>query len=411
MKIAVIGGGISGLGAAYLLSRKHEVDLYEKENRLGGHARTTQVEEEGKTFGVDTGFLVFNHETYPLLTKLFEKLDVKIEKSDMSFGFWDKMSNIAYNAQTLGGVFFQKKNLFSLTHYKMIYDILCFNKRANYDVENNTDSLDKSLGAYIYGYSDAFKERYILPMGAAIWSTPSNKMDEFPARTFLQFFKNHGLLGVSTQHQWLTVSNGSVNYVEKIQKHISGKIVLQSDVIAVKRNPKNVELHHQDRRVSTYDKVIFALHAPDVLRLLADPSEEEESILSLFSYKNNDALLHTDQSALYPDKKIYAAWNYKNNADTDAVTLSYWINRLQNLKTKKEYFVSLNEIDSLTQVIERISYEHPQFDAAAIKAQQNRHLINGKHNTYFAGAYWRYGFHEDGLWSAHTIAEEFGCTL
>ena len=411
MKIAVIGAGISGLGAAYLLSQKHEVDVYEKENRLGGHARTTQVNEDGKTFGVDTGFLVFNHETYPLLTKLFEKLDVKIENSDMSFGFWDQDTNVAYNAQTFSGIFFQKKNIFSLTHYKMIYDIMRFNSKATKDVDSNSKDLDNTLGHYLQSFGKAFKERYILPMGAAIWSTPSNEMDEFPARTFLHFFKNHGLLGVSTQHQWLTVSNGSINYIEKIQKCISGKILLNSDVGKISRDAEGVRLHHEDGRVSHYDKVVFSLHAPDALKLLEDPSEEEAEILSAFAYKSNDALLHTDESALYPDKKIYAAWNYKNNEDKETVTLSYWINRLQNLKTKKDYFVSLNEVDSIDQVIERIRYEHPQFNLLAIRAQESRNLINGQNNTYYGGAYWRYGFHEDGLWSANTIAEKFGCAL
>ena len=411
MKIAVIGAGISGLGAAYLLSQKHEVDVYEKESRLGGHARTTQVMEEGKTFGVDTGFLVFNHETYPLLTKLFAKLEVKIEKSDMSFGFWDKASNIAYNAQTLGGVFFQKKNLFSLTHYKMIYDIMRFNKKANHDVQHNTKELDKTLGEYLQSFGTAFRERYILPMGAAIWSTPSEEMHTFPARTFLQFFKNHGLLGVSTQHQWLTVSNGSINYVEKIKKHISGNIILNSNIIKIQRMQNQVFLTHANGETSKYDKVVFALHAPDLLALLSDASEEERQILSNFCYKANDALLHCDTNALYPDKQIYAAWNYKNNEDKTSVTLSYWINRLQNLRTKKEYFVSLNEIEALEEVIERIHYEHPQFSVAAIEAQKKRHHINGKNNSYFAGAYWRYGFHEDGLWSANTIAQEFECGL
>lgn len=229
MKIAVIGAGISGLGAAYLLSRKHEVDVYEKEARLGG-------------------------------------------------------------------LFFQKKNLFSLAHYKMIYDIFAFNKKANYDVEENTKELNKSLGEYLENFGETFKERYILPMGAAIWSTPSDRMDEFLARTFLQFFKNHGLLGVNTQHQWLTVSNGFINYVEKIQKFISGKINLQSDVMKVKRDKNNVYLYHKDGRISTYDKVIFALHAPDALALLEDPSQEEEDILSLFAYKNNDALYNSAEN-------------------------------------------------------------------------------------------------------------------
>lgn len=411
MKIAVIGAGISGLGSAYLLSRKHEVDLYEKEPRLGGHARTTMVQEEGEEFGVDTGFLVFNHETYPLLTQLFKELDVAIEHSDMSFGFWDKMSNVAYNAQTLGGLFFQKKNLFSLSHYKMIFDIIAFNKKANRDVENNTKDLDKSLGEYLEDFGAAFRERYILPMGAAIWSTPSDEMNEFPARTFLQFFKNHGLLGVSTQHQWLTVSGGSKNYVNKIKERISGEIFLGATISSVTRDKEGAELRFASGETKKYDKVIFATHAPDTLSILADASDHEREILAAFGYKQNDALLHNDATALYPDKKIYAAWNYKSGAGSDAVTLSYWINRLQNLGSKKEYFVSLNEIDSLENVIERISYEHPQFSAEAIAAQAQRALINGVNHTYFAGAYWRYGFHEDGLWSANTIAKEFGCEL
>ncbi len=411
MKIAVLGAGISGLGSAYILSQKYEVDLYEKENRLGGHARTTMVKEGSKEFGVDTGFLVFNHATYPLLTKLFEVLHVKIEKSDMSFGFWDKVSNVAYNAQTLGGVFFQKKNLFSLTHYKMIYDIMSFNKIANADVENDTKELDKSLGEYIAPYGEAFKQRYLLPMGAAIWSTPSNKMDDFPARTFLQFFKNHGLLGVSTQHQWLTVSGGSINYVNVIKEHISGKIILNSDVVEVLREDGGVKLVHADGSVSLYDKVVMATHAPQTLGLLKDASVEEKKVLGAFAYKENDALLHNDTQALYPDKNIYAAWNYKSGVNAEAVTLSYWINRLQNLDSNKEYFVSLNEIDSLSHVIERISYEHPQFDKKAIDAQKHKHTIDGKNNTYFAGAYWRYGFHEDGLWSANDVAHQLGCAL
>lgn len=411
MKIAVLGAGISGLGSAYLLSKKHEVDVYEKEGRLGGHARTTQIDEDGKTFGVDTGFLVFNHPTYPLLTKLFEELNVKIEKSDMSFGFWDKASNVAYNAQTLGGIFFQKRNLFSLTHYKMIYDIFKFNKKANYDVDHDTADLDKPLDEYLKPYGEAFKARYLLPMGAAIWSTPSDKMNVFPTRTFLQFFKNHGLLGVTTQHQWLTVSNGSINYVNKIKERISGSIYMNAKIVAVKREDEGVILIDEDGLQKQYDKVIFAMHAPDAINILEDITEKERDILSCFAYKQNDALLHNDEKALYPDKKIYAAWNYKNNEDTKAVTLSYWINRLQNLHSKKEYFVSLNEIDTIEQVIERISYEHPQFDANAIKAQALREEISGVNNTYFAGAYWRYGFHEDGLWSANEIAKAFGCAL
>jgi uncharacterized protein len=410
-KIAVLGAGISGLGSAYLLSKKHHVDLYEKENRLGGHARTSQVEEDGKTFGVDTGFLVFNHPTYPLLTKLFKELDVKIENSDMSFAFWDQKSNLAYNGESLKGMYFQKKNIFSYSHNKMILDVIKFNKKANEDLEKNSSDLDLSLGEYLKDYSKYFKERYIIPMGSSIWSTPSDKMSDFPARTFLHFFKNHGLLGVDTHHQWLTVSGGSVNYVEKISEKISGKIFKNSDIMSVIREDDKVILVHEDNSQSVYDKVIFAMHAPDALNLIDEPSVDELRILSCFEYKENKAVLHNDKKALYPDKRVYAAWNYKTNQKEENVTLSYWINRLQNLKSKKEYFVSLNETEQLDEVIENISYEHPQFDAKAIDAQSKRSVINGQNNTYFAGAYWRYGFHEDGLYSANTIAQEFGCEL
>jgi predicted NAD/FAD-binding protein len=266
MKIAVLGAGISGLGSAYILSQKHQVDVYERQNRLGGHARTTILEEDNKKFGVDTGFLVFNYATYPLLTKLFEQLDVKIENSDMSFGFWDKDKNIAYNGQSLGGMFFQKRNLLNLVHYKMIKDILTFNEKANADLVNNSKDLDLNLGEYIENFGQAFKDRYILPMGGAIWSTPTDEMNKFPARTFLTFFKNHGLLGVDTHHQWLTVSNGSINYVNKIKEHIKGNIYLNSDVIKVRRLEDKVILIHEDGKESTYDKVVFAMHAPDALK-------------------------------------------------------------------------------------------------------------------------------------------------
>ena len=248
-------------------------------------------------------------------------------------------------------------------------------------------------------------------MGASIWSTPSDEINQFPARTFITFFKNHGLLGVDTHHQWLTVSGGSKNYVQKIEKHISGAIYKGSDIRFVKRLEDKVEIFFGDGSSRFYDKVIFAMHAPDALSLLDDASEDEKDILGAFKYKSNEAVLHNDTKALYPDKNAYAAWNYKTDGKDDAVTLSYWINTLQNLKSKKEYFVSLNETDNLDEVIEKIEYSHPQFDQKAINAQEKREIINGKNNTYFAGAYWRYGFHEDGLYSANTIAREFGCEL
>jgi uncharacterized protein len=412
MKIAVLGAGISGLGSAYILSQKYEVDLYEKDNRLGGHARTTKIQDEGKIFGVDTGFLVFNEPTYPLLTKLFKQLDVKIEKSDMSFAFWNKDKNIAYNGSSIKGMFAQKRNLFSITHYKMIKDILTFNEKATQDLNQDSNDLNKTLGEYISKYSDAFKQRYILPMGAAIWSTPSDEMNDFPARTFLTFFRNHGLLGVDSHHQWLTVSNGSINYVNKIKEKISGKIFLNSDVIKIKRVENGVYLIHKNGKESFYDKVVLAMHAPDALEILDDATPDELEILSAFKYKDNSAVLHNDNSILYPNKKMYAAWNYtSSNTQKDNVTLTYWINTLQNLKTKKDYFVSLNETQHLNNVIERISYNHPQFNLQAINMQKRKNEISGQNNTFYAGAYWRYGFHEDGLLSANEVGKLLGCQL
>ncbi|MBD3831445.1 MAG: FAD-dependent oxidoreductase, partial [Arcobacter sp.] len=259
-------------------------------------------------------------------------------------------------------------------------------------------------------YSNTFKQRYLLPMGAAIWSTPSDEMNNFPARTFLTFFKNHGLLGVSTHHQWLTVSNGSINYVNKIKNKISGKIFVNSDVIKVQREENGIFLIHRNGTKSFYDKVVLAMHAPQALEILENPTPKEVEILSAFKYKENSAVLHNDNNILYPNRKMYAAWNYtSSNKQNKLVTLSYWINTLQNLKTKKDYFVSLNETQNINNVIEKISYEHPQFDSTAIKMQSRKDEICGQNNTYFAGAYWRYGFHEDGLLSATKVASKLGC--
>ncbi|MBE0490761.1 MAG: FAD-dependent oxidoreductase [Sulfurospirillum sp.] len=412
MKIAVVGSGISGLSSAYLLSKKHEVDLYEKDSRLGGHARTTTIKDDsGKTLHVDTGFLVFNHATYPLLTKLFEELGVAIENSNMSFGFWDKGKDFAYNGNSLGGLFFQKKNLFNLQHYRMILDIIRFNKKANHDIMHNPIALDTSLGEYLKDFSDVFKERYLIAMGAAIWSTPNAQMFDFPAKTFIRFFKNHGLLGFNTQHPWKTVSGGSHNYVAKIAQKISGKIILDAAIRSVARSKEKVYISFEQGEVKEYDKIVFALHAPDALRLLSDASEAEKEILAAFSYIPNKAYLHTDNSKLYADRKIYCAWNYKANNDSEKATLSYWLNTLQNLDTKQDFFVSLNEDEATQQVIEKIAYEHPRFDTKAILMQGRKSEISGKNNTYYAGAYWRYGFHEDGIFSGNAIAEEFGCGL
>ncbi len=412
MQIAVLGSGISGLGASYFLSKQHTVDLYEKENRLGGHARTTIVEESSRNFGIDTGFLVFNHHTYPLLTRFFEELGVAIENSDMSFSFHDKTKNIAYNGKSISDVFFQRSNLFSFDHWRMVRDILKFNQAANHHLQSESIELNQSLGQYLAKYSKSFQYKYILPMGAAIWSTPIEKMMDFPAETFLKFFKNHGLLGVNTQHQWLTVSGGSKNYVEKVTPHISGKIVKNSQIVKIRRKDsqhQGAELIDKNGNFSVYDKVVLAMHAPDALQMLEKPTALEQEILECFQYTQNQATLHCDESVLYPDQRFYSAWNYTTDGQNDVVKLTYWINALQNLKTKQNYFVSLNEQTPLRNVIEVVQYEHPLFDQKAIQAQKRYEEINGKNHTYFAGAYWKNGFHEDGLFSANQVALAMDC--
>lgn len=411
MKIAVIGAGISGLGAAYLLSREHEVDLYEKESRLGGHANTHICEEHGRRFGVDTGFLVFNRPTYPLLTKLFETLDVRVENSSMTFGFWDQHSCLAYNCTGLKGLFFQSENWMSAAHWGMVIDMFRFFNRSTRDLKNGTLDENVTLGEYVSVYGEAFQNRFIIPMGAAIWSTPQEKMLDFPAHTFLRFFKNHGLLGANTQHQWETVSDGSIHYVNKISAHISGEIFLNCGECRFSRDGEGVTLMREQDSPKRYDKVIFATHAGDSLKMLETPTAQEQEILGSFSCQPNKAILHNDISELYPDKGVWSSWNYTTSHQQDNVVLTYWINRLQNLSTDREYLVTLNQDKPLNYTIATYDYEHPVFTREAITAQGRRLEISGQNHTYYCGAYWRYGFHEDGLWSANEIAKTFGVGL
>ncbi len=415
MKIAVVGSGISGMAAAYLLSKKHEVDLYEKENKPGGHSRTIDISRNGKTIPIDTGFLVYNLRTYPLLTRLFDELKVKTDESNMSFSVFLPDKNIVYNGNGAGGIFFQKKNLLSPDHYRMIRDIIRFNRRATRDMQEDNIDEKLSLGDYADKWSAPFRERYLYPMGASIWSSPLHDIKEFPALAFLRFFFNHGLLTVFNQPVWRTVHDGSRQYVEKILKHISGQIHIGESVTQIKRSNGTVELKTAKDRKLIYDHVVLAAHAPDSLQLLSDADEEEKNFLSSFQYRENLVVTHGTPFNLYPDKRVWSSWNYylKENNETNSPILTYWINLLQNPDTKENIFVTLNDKELLRDNIaeDSVTLSHPLFDRKAIDAQKHVTYFDGRRNTWFCGAWQRNGFHEDGLWSANRVAGAFECEL
>ncbi len=415
MKIAVIGSGISGLSAAYLLSQKFETDLYEKENRFGGHSRTIQYPSQSGPVPVDTGFLVFNTKTYPLLTKLFERLGTETIDSNMSFSVYSKKENFVYNGNGAAGVFFQKKNLLSPAHWRMVYDILKFNKNATEDTAANRIPADMSLREYLKDYGDSFRNFYLYPMGASIWSTPSRDMEDFPARSFLRFFFNHGLLTVSQQPVWKTVKGGSVQYVEKILKEIKGVTVTGAQIRSVKRINGKAVIGFADGSTAAYDHAVFAVHAPDALALLEDADTQEKEYLSSFQYKENLVLSHGNTMHMYKDKKVWSSWNYFMNQvrDESQPVLTYWINLLQRPPAEEDIFVTLNDpvLDATGTAKERVVLSHPVFDKKAMEAQSRSEYFDNRNSVSFCGAWQRYGFHEDGLWSAVRAAEKFGCRL
>jgi predicted NAD/FAD-binding protein len=414
MRIAVIGGGISGLGAAWRLSGKHRVTLFEAAPTLGGHANTVDVTVDGITAPVDTGFLVYNRRTYPNLVRMFERLEVPVAESDMSFAVSVGPHRFEWCGTNLATLFAQPSNALSPRFWRMLRDILRFNREAAaLAADGGAETLDVALGDYLARgrYSDAFRDGYLLPMAAAIWSCPMKTMLGFPLGSFVRFFHNHGLLSIDDRPQWYTVRGGSREYVRRVASHLAD-VRTGTPVLGVARSPEGGPL---GVRVATaagterFDRVVLACHSDQALELLADADPDERALLGAVPYQPNRAFLHTDTRLMPRRRSAWAAWNYLSDGDvhSPAVSVTYWLNRLQPLPFATPVLVSLNPLHEPdpARTIARFDYEHPIFDRGAMAAQRRLERIQGRRGTWFAGAWTGYGFHEDGLRSGLDVAE------
>ena len=408
MKIAIIGSGISGNTLAYYLNPHHQITLFESNDRVGGHSHTHHIDIFNQKVSVDTGFIVFNKKTYPNFLKLLYELKVPYENSAMSFSVKDSQKDFEYNGTSLNALFAQRKNFMNPRFYKMISEILRFNKSSIILLSSDEEI---SLGDYLKreGYSDFFKKYYILPMGSAIWSSNIKTMMEFPAKFFIKFFNNHGMLNINDRPQWLTISGGSINYVNKMIEPFRKKIKLNQNIKYVERKKDHIAIHHKDR-IEKFDWVFFACHSDEALKLIKSPSFHEKNILKAIPYTDNEVILHYDDHFMPKRKLAWAAWNYHidDNANSPA-SLTYNMNILQNLKTEAPLLVTLNPIQKINKkkIIKTLSYAHPQYSLRSIEAQSKYHLISGVNRTSFAGAYWGNGFHEDGVKSALDAIQQF----
>ena len=409
-KIAVIGAGISGMGAAHMLAKTHRVTLIEAEHRLGGHARTIIAGKRGDQ-PVDTGFIVFNYANYPHLAALFAQLDVPVVKSNMSFAASLSGGDMEYALNSLDTLFAQRKNLLNPRYLRMIRDILHFNKNAlrlsQTDPEMTIAGLLQRLGTGSY-----FRDYYLLPFSGAIWSTPTEQIMEFPAYAMMKFFDNHALLSHTGQHQWYTVQGGSQSYVTRLEAALRARgvdIRLGAPVQAVRRHPAGAEVKLQGAEWEDFDEVVFATHSDDSLRMLADPTAEESAALGAIAYQPNDIVLHADTTIMPKRRKVWASWNYTEQADKslDRIDLTYWMNSLQPIPQDDPHFVTLNSTRPINEALiyDQVTLRHPVYDVAALAAQKQVQCFNGRNRTWFCGAWMKNGFHEDGLGSAVDVAE------
>ena len=402
-RIAILGSGISGMAAAYFLSRRHEVVLFEKEDRLGGHTHTHQIESPEGPLQIDTGFLVHNDRTYPNFVRLLSELGVRRQLSDMSFGVSHPAANFEYSSHDLRGFFAQRRNIFSPRHYRFFLEILRFNRQAR-ALLAEPDGAELSLADYLdrNRYSDEFKRHYLYPMASAVWSTSLDRVTDFPALTLIRFFDNHDFLRVTTQFPWYTIAGGSSAYIAPLTRPFRDRIRLGVSITGVARTSRGVRIYAAGHDPEHFDEVVFACHAPQALGLLRDASRLEREILSNFQTNRNAAVLHTDANLLPRNPDARASWNYHLGEDPAAVTLTYHLNRLQKLQTRQDYCVTLNRTGAVRpeKILRHLIYDHPLFTQAAIRAQSRWMEISGRHHTHFCGAYWFCGFHEDGLNSA-----------
>lgn len=410
MKIAIVGGGIAGNVAAYHLHREHDITVFEAASHVGGHAHTHDVEQAGKWYRVDTGFIVFNDWTYPNFVALLDELGVGSQPSPMSFSVRDERTGLEYNGTSFDRLFAQRRNLVRASFWRMLRDVARFNREAPALLQTPDDGT--TLGDYVDGsrYSREFVDHYIVPMGAAIWSTDAARIRHFPVRHFVRFFSNHGMLSVNRRPQWRAIRGGSACYVDRLIAGFRDRIRLDSPVQSIRRLAGSVFVKPRGQPAERFDAAFIACHSDQALQLLADATPREREILGAINYQPNEAVLHTDTRLLPTARRAWAAWNYHvQDGDAGRVALTYDMNILQTLDAPQPFLVTLNRTDAIdpAKVIKRIGYEHPLFTAKGIAEQSRQHEINGPLNTYFCGAYWRYGFHEDGVVSALDALEHF----
>lgn len=418
MKIAVVGGGISGMAAAYLLNRHHDVWVYEKDAQMGGHARTVDVALPERKVPVDMGFIVFNRRNYPNLTGLFDHLEVPVAKSDMSFGVSINDGWLEYGTLRLTDIFAQKRNFLRLNFLRMIYDILRFNRQAlGYAGSNPSASLEDCL--HQLQMSDWFREYYLLAMAGAIWSSPVGSMRQFPAQTLINFFENHGLLSLADPIQWYTVKGGSREYVRRLTQSFEPKIRYGCGVQAIRRLPGGgVELRDSQGQWDRFDQVVLGCHTDQSLAMMQDASDEERGLLSAIAYQPNRVVLHSDQSFMPKRRSAWSSWVYLSQTKDSALPksgqseqLSYWMNNLQPLDSEKNFFVTLNPARQPEQAHSEEVFDHPVFDRRAIEAQGDLHRIQGRNGIWYCGAWQGHGFHEDGLVSGMRVAQQLGADV
>ena len=407
--LAVVGTGMAGMSAAYFLKDRFDITVYEKNDYVGGHTNTITVKTDEETVDFDTGFMVFNEETYPNMINLFKNLEVPYKDTSMSFSVAHRAKNIEFSGTGLNGLFGQRSNLLRPSFYKLLLEIDRFNKSATKFLEDETGE-DFTIAEYLtkYGFSEEMKNLYLVPMSSAVWSTPHETMDKFPAKTLIRFFDNHGFLGLNTQHQWKTVIGGSKHYRDRLIAEFKEKILTDDEVKSVSITADNKVNIKSINGEKTFDKVVLASHADESLRMRENPTEQELKLLSAFRYQDNLATVHFDESVMPKNKNLWSSWNYitpKNHNDSYTV---YWMNSLQHVSKKKNYFININGESQINPnlIHRKIKYAHPLFNIETDKAQKHLHKLNG-HDTpvYYAGSYFRYGFHEDALLSGIEVSE------
>jgi predicted NAD/FAD-binding protein len=413
MRIAIIGSGISGLTAAYLLHKDHQIDVYEQNDYIGGHTNTVDIELQGNNYPVDTGFIVFNQKTYPNFVRLLKKLGVVWKDSNMSFSVHCDRTGLEYSPTSFGTLFAQRRNAIRPLFWRMVWDIFRFRRNYESILEGPTDITLMELLEQEQ-YCRYFRDYFIIPMGAAIWSADPELFGQIPARFFVRFFHNHGFLNIRNQPQWLTIQNGSRQYVNALTAEFRNQIHLNCPVLSIRRLSKQVLIQTANGTEESYDHVIIATHSDQALKLLSDPSKKERDILGAVPYKDNTAVLHTDINLLPRIKKTWASWNYHIPEKPKAsVILTYNMNMLQGIEAPETFCVTLNskqEID-LKQILYEVEYAHPVFTNESVRAQSMHQEISGVNRTHFCGAYWGNGFHEDGVNSALVVCRHFGKEL